>query len=725
MTLIPSSTPTNTATGTRETSDVTDQIQCSVRVISSTSEFDGLEEPWNKLLDQADSTIYQTFEWQRTWWEYFAQSSDSLFILLFESDNNIIGIAPLYRRTKKIFGTAPVVHIQFIANGLSDYIDCIIQSGYEEIIYKEFIRFLQSHAREWDVLDIEDVNESSAIITSFLPLLKNAGIRTYQYQGNVCPQIALPAAGEPLAKSMGPSKSDHFKRKFKRLQQSFNATVEVIQHETDDIRKGIDHFARIHGERWNSLGYPSAFDDEHQKVFHEEFSKKFARRGWLRMYFLNVDEKPVAVSFTFHYNKRVYMYHSNAHGSEEVMKCSPGFLIRNIAMVGGINEGLSIFDYLRGDEPYKYKEWNATNSKNYLVRLSSPSGFLRLRLLLFLTREFFQKASVRTRRELFEFKRFTIIKPRTIFEKFGYVVIKVTNLFILGYNFTVRHVPIEAVHKLQVKQRSAHEELFNESSNNSEQRLTITEKIRIGLSRFVREFRQNRLLARYRRYRYGQKVVAEIDSPISGKICVADFGPERQLTINGKIQSLAIQRGSWNEVRREYWGQILESPFRSPSGSTILLLGLGGGSILKLLHEDTHPAQITVIEKDPQIVEVAKQYFGLDQIPNVELSIGDVRTTLKRMQAAGTKFDLIIDDIFTDPASTTKDQDLALIKQYSALLQPNGSLVLQKSISDNVKIERVQQLADSLQQLQYTVVIKQVHQRWQNDILYCQPTQQP
>ena len=436
-------------------------------MISTVAEFDAIEEAWNEVLDHAVTTIYQTFEWQQTWWKYFAQPSDSLYILLFESDNNIIGIAPLYKRTIKIFGITSITHIQFIAHGLSDYIDLIVRTGSEELVFNEFARHLRSHAHEWDLLDIEDVNESTALIKLLPPILWRSGIRSYQYQGNVCPQIALPASGEELLKSgAGTSRRDNFKRKFKRLQQHFNATIEIIQHESDEIRKGIDYFARIHGERWNSLGYPSVFDDEDQKAFHIEFSRKFARRGWLRMYFLNVNDNPVAVSYTFHYNKRVYMYHSNAHGPEEVMKCSPGFLIRNIAIIGGINEGLTTFDYLRGDEPYKYKEWNAVDSKNYFLRLSSPLGYIRIRFLLFLIQEFFEKAIIRTHRELLEYKRFTITKPRTFFEKTGYVGIKVMNLLILGYNFALRHIPIGAAQKLQIKQRSAHEELFSESPKN-------------------------------------------------------------------------------------------------------------------------------------------------------------------------------------------------------------------------------------------------------------------
>jgi len=429
---------------------------CHVRLITTVAEFDALEEDWNKLLQVSKSTVFQTFEWQRTWWKYQSSPQDRLHILLFTLDNRIIGIAPLYRTRRRVFGLPLLRHLQFIGHKLSDYVDFIIQDGKEHIVLNTFVRHLLGTRNEWDVFDIEDVNEGSSSV-KFLPgILENHGLSCYLYQGNVCPWISLQASGRTDGRQSDPTASYNFKRKFKRLQQNFASSVEAFQHESDDIQRAVEMFADVHGQRWKSQGYPSAFDDEQFRQYHVEFSRKLARRGWLRMHFLKVDGLPVAVNYSFNYGNRIYMYHSNAHGTEEVMKCSPGYLIRSIAMSEGINEGMTVFDFLRGDETYKYKEWNATDSKNFLVRVSPPSLRGRIRFALFLAVEISAKAQDRVVREYYEFRRFRITERPNIAQEIRYVVNKVSDLGVLGYNFVIRHIPFERIRALQIERTSKH-----------------------------------------------------------------------------------------------------------------------------------------------------------------------------------------------------------------------------------------------------------------------------
>ena len=56
----------------------------------------------------------------------------------------------------------------------------------------------------------------------------------------------------------------------------------------------------------------------------------------------------------------------------------------------------------------------------------------------------------------------------------------------------------------------------------------------------------------------------------------------------------------------------------------ILVLGVAGGSVIKTLaNEINYKGKITGVEIDEQIIEIAKEYFKLDSIPNLELIIDD------------------------------------------------------------------------------------------------------
>ena len=45
--------------------------KCTVRVIIDSDAFDAIADEWTALEEASDTTIFQTYEWNRTWWKYF------------------------------------------------------------------------------------------------------------------------------------------------------------------------------------------------------------------------------------------------------------------------------------------------------------------------------------------------------------------------------------------------------------------------------------------------------------------------------------------------------------------------------------------------------------------------------------------------------------------------------------------------------------------------------
>lgn len=413
---------------------------CTVTVVDTDEGFNALEQEWNALISRADVTIFQTFEWVHTWWKHYGNLF-RLHCLVFNIGGRVAGIAPLFKQDVKMFGVPIATHLQFMGKGLSDYVDVIAVPGYETPVLNALAEHLRTTAGTWDVFDIQDVNERSPLVKVFPEIAARHGIGSYRYQGNVCPRITLPTKEETLGRK-GLTSAYNFKRKIKKLQEKHDTQIELFRHESDDLRKGVEMFSELHGRRWKSLGHPSAFDEEDHRAFHLEVSARFARRGWLRLYFLHVNGVPLSACFDFNFNHTIYMYQSNAHGPAELMKASPGFLIRTIAMEDGIAEGMRTFDYLRGNEPYKYTEGNAVEGKNWLIRFPSPGIIPRLRFTSFLICDLLQKSYLRSRFEYHEFKRFTIAKKPTPLNVAQYIGPKLLLLIRLAINFLKRHATI-------------------------------------------------------------------------------------------------------------------------------------------------------------------------------------------------------------------------------------------------------------------------------------------
>src|SRR5207249_4296593 len=78
----------------------------------------------------------------------------------------------------------------------------------------------------------------------------------------------------------------------------------------------------------------------------------------------------------------------------------------------------------------------------------------------------------------------------------------------------------------------------------------------------------------------------------------------------------------WDRVTREYWWHAIDAA-PVPARPSALFVGLGGGTSLHVLRARCRPRSVTVIERDPVILEAAHDWFGLERVPGVEYLTGE------------------------------------------------------------------------------------------------------
>lgn len=124
-----------------------------------------------------------------------------------------------------------------------------------------------------------------------------------------------------------------------------------------------------------------------------------------------------------------------------------------------------------------------------------------------------------------------------------------------------------------------------------------------------------------------------------------------------------------------------------PRLSGILLLGLGGGAVVRQLHELVEWDRLVAVERNPVHLDVSRRFFGLDRI-DAELVELDARSWV-RSRAAG-RFDLIIDDLFSDSggeAARAVPFTRQWYRRLRGLLAEDGILVV--NFPDGRELERM------------------------------------
>lgn len=106
----------------------------------------------------------------------------------------------------------------------------------------------------------------------------------------------------------------------------------------------------------------------------------------------------------------------------------------------------------------------------------------------------------------------------------------------------------------------------------------------------------------------------------------------------------------------------------------VLILGVAGGSVVKtLVDEIKFQGRITGVEIDPKIIQVANDYFKLNEIEQLEIVIDDAFEFVLRTKE---KYDLIIIDVFQDTKMPNFLYESYFINQICFLLKSKGFVLL-------------------------------------------------
>lgn len=123
-----------------------------------------------------------------------------------------------------------------------------------------------------------------------------------------------------------------------------------------------------------------------------------------------------------------------------------------------------------------------------------------------------------------------------------------------------------------------------------------------------------------------------------------------------------------------YTQMMMSSLFVNPQPKSILVIGLGGGTLPRALAQVLPTTQIDVVEIDPAVVRVAKQYFGF--APNARTSVieADGRVYVKRALRDKRRYDLIMLDAFDHEYIPEHLLTREFLEEVQSLLSPQGVL---------------------------------------------------
>jgi len=129
------------------------------------------------------------------------------------------------------------------------------------------------------------------------------------------------------------------------------------------------------------------------------------------------------------------------------------------------------------------------------------------------------------------------------------------------------------------------------------------------------------------------------------------------------------------EMLFPYTRMMMASLLLNPAPERILMLGLGGGTLPMALDQLLPNAHQDVIEIDPAVVRVAREFFNFAPSDRVNVVTEDGRVFVKRALQQGKRYDLIMLDAFTGEYIPEHLMTREFLEEVRGLLSETGVLV--------------------------------------------------
>ncbi len=316
-------------------------------MLRTASDFDQLRAEWNDLAGQSQTnTLFMTWEWQTTWWRHWG--TDELYLLAWraETTGRLVGLAPLYVDTA-VDGTRRLLLVG--GTEVSDYLDLLWAPGYADQVFQALTAWLASPlAPAWDRLELVNVPEGSPTLTR-LPELLGQGRTTVTVE-DVCPVVALPGDWEAYLARLDKHQRHEVRRKLRKIEQEPGVRW-WISTSDNEVARDIESFIDLH--QLSSVDKDD-FMTEPMKAYFRDLATMLHANGWLVLATLAVNGEPASALFSMVWQGRWLLYNSG-YDPVNFRELSTGIVLLAYCVQEAIRRGTPIFDFLQGNEAYKYR----------------------------------------------------------------------------------------------------------------------------------------------------------------------------------------------------------------------------------------------------------------------------------------------------------------------------------------------------------------------------------
>jgi CelD/BcsL family acetyltransferase involved in cellulose biosynthesis len=310
-----------------------------------------LRTEWNALLDESVSHVpFLRHEYLQIWWRTRGGGEwpqAELSLVTAHRNGQLVAVAPLFH-TPDHLGRACLLLLGSIE--ISDYLDIIVRPADLQPFVDGLLPFLmQADVPTWQALDFYNLLETSASLDALANAAEHNGLLFERQNLQHSPYIPLPGDWETYLSGIDKKQRHEIRRKMRRAEAAEVPVRWYIAKDRSRLEGEIEDFIRLmeqDTEKESFLSPPM------RETLRELIICAFDE-DCLNLAFLEVDGNKAAAYLSFDYLNRLWVYNSGF--DRDFMTYSPGWVLLGYLLQWANENGRSAFDFMRGDEDYKYR----------------------------------------------------------------------------------------------------------------------------------------------------------------------------------------------------------------------------------------------------------------------------------------------------------------------------------------------------------------------------------
>lgn len=311
-----------------------------------------LADDWNRLLESSASDVpFLRHEYISTWWQTLGggewQSGELFLVLGKNEQRKLAGIAPLFF-TQNLQAEPALMLLGSIE--ISDYLDLIAAPQDLPDFINALLDYLTGpDAPAWKALDFYNILENSPTLSLLTSAAQTRGWQVQQERLQHCPYIPIPGDWEAYLAGIDKKQRHEIRRKMRRAETNELPVSWYIVEDEANLDVEIDHFLALMAQDPDKDRFlTDVMRTQMRASVHAAF-----QAGWLQLSFLEVGGQKAAGYLNFDYRNRLWVYNSGL--SYEFRELSPGWVLLGYLLQWANEHQIHSFDFMRGDEDYKYR----------------------------------------------------------------------------------------------------------------------------------------------------------------------------------------------------------------------------------------------------------------------------------------------------------------------------------------------------------------------------------